>query len=125
MESSIGRAIGVFRVRGLAAAAAAVDAANAVDAVAGGLEFPREIAALDLRGAQFADALGNAPAFDVIGIVGDLRAVVVPIGPYRRSQPRGTPRRPSTRGKAAAAAGGGDAGPRVDRTSARAAWRRP
>ena len=59
---------------------AAVDAANAVDAVAGRLEFPREMAALDLRGAQLADALGNAPAFDVIGIVGDLRAVVVPIG---------------------------------------------
>ena len=38
------------------------------------------MAALDLCGAQFADALGNAPAFDVIGIVGDLRAVVVPIG---------------------------------------------
>ena len=77
MERSIGRAIGVFRVRGLAAA---VDAANAVDAVAGRLEFPGEMAALDLRGAQLADALGNAPAFDVIGIVGDLRAVVVPIG---------------------------------------------
>ena len=33
-----------------------------------------------LRSAQFADALGNAPAFDVIGIVGDLRAVVIPVG---------------------------------------------
>ena len=77
MERSVGRAIGVIRVRG---PAAAVDAANAVDAIPGRLEFPGEMAALDLCGAQFADALGNAPAFDVIGIVGDLRAVVVPIG---------------------------------------------
>ena len=77
MEGSIGRAIDVSRVRG---PAAAVDVANAVGAVSGRIEFPREMAAPDLCGAQFADALGNAPAFDVIGIVADLRAVVVPIG---------------------------------------------
>ena len=72
-----GRGARAATVRG---PAAAVDAQNTVGAIPGRFDFPREMAAPDLCGAQFADALGNAQAFDVIGIVADLRAVVVPIG---------------------------------------------
>ena len=80
---------------------------------------------LHLRGVKLADALGHAPAFDVIRIVGDFCAGVVPIGvtaDRRRDEHRG---RHQAVEKAAAAAAGGGAGPRAHRTSSPAAWRPP